>query len=324
MSFNHININQLTNLEVNFYLGVKPRACAQRMKIGKDKVYRYYKLFSQGLTVQAIYNQYKINKTNCGRKSIKLSDKKLKYIDSKLDKDWSLDAIAGRDSLINADEKVSTKTLYKLAKQGVIDINKLRRKGKINPKGHNETRGKINICKTIHERNEKYPNASTSEEYGHFEGDTIVGKSRESAIVTLVEKSSKYIVLLKASRKSEDVKIATCDWLNEIGENCISTITFDRGKEFSKWKQIEKESFVDVEIYFGDPGSPGQRGLNENSNGIIRKDLPKSTDLSVYSQEELNIIANKWNSVPRKSLNYRTPDEIIKKATGFDNLLPVA
>jgi len=80
---------------------------------------------------------------------------------------------------------------------------------------------------------------------------------------------------------------------------------------------------INVEIYFGDPGSPGQRGLNENSNGIVRKDLPKSTDLSVYSQEELNIIANKWNSVPRKSLNYRTPAEIIKKVTGFENLLPV-
>ncbi|MGL5329693.1 MAG: transposase [Peptostreptococcaceae bacterium] len=152
------------------------------MKIGKDKVYRYYKLFSQGATVQEIYNQYQINKKNCGRKSIKLSDKKLRDINSKLDKDWYLDAIAGRDAINN----------------------------------------------------------------------------------------------------------------------------------------------VDVEIYFGDPGSPGQRGLNENSNGIIKKDLPKSTDLSVYSQEELNIIANKWNSVPRKSLKYRTPNEIIKKATGFNNLLPVA
>jgi IS30 family transposase len=62
----------------------------------------------------------------------------------------------------------------------------------------------------------------------------------------------------------------------------------------------------------------------ENSNGIVRKDLPKSTDLSIYSQEELNIIASKWNSIPRKSLNYQTPNEVIKKATGFESLLPVA
>ena len=195
MSFNHININQLTNLEANYYLGVKARACAQRMKIGKDKVYRYYKLFMQGLTVQEIYNQYLINKSRCGRKPIVLSKEKLDDINNKLENDWSLDAIAGRDKIDGKDEKISTKTLYKLAKQGVIDINKLRRKGKNNPKGHNETRGKINTCKTIHERDEKYPNAKTSIEYGHFEGDTIVGKARKSAIVTLVEKYSKYIVL---------------------------------------------------------------------------------------------------------------------------------
>lgn len=291
MSFNHININQLTNLEANYYLGVKARACAQRMKIGKDKVYRYYKLFMQGLTVQEIYNQYLINKSRCGRKPIVLSKEKLDDINNKLENDWSLDAIAGRDKIDGKDEKISTKTLYKLAKQGVIDINKLRRKGKNNPKGHNETRGKINTCKTIHERDEKY---------------------------------SKYIVLLKASRKSEDVKEAICKWLSSLHKSCISTITFDRGKEFSKWSDIEKDSSVNIEIYFGDPGSPGQRGLNENSNGIVRKDLPKSTDLSVYSQEELNMIAYKWNSIPRKSLDYKTPNEVIKEATGFESLLTFA
>lgn len=130
MSFNHININQLTSLEVNYYLGVNVRACAQRMKIGKDKAYRYYKLFEQGFTVQEIYNQYMINKSRFGRKCIVLSKEKLDDINKKLDNDWSLDAIVGRDKKDNTYEKVSTKTLYTLAKQGVIDINKLRRKGK--------------------------------------------------------------------------------------------------------------------------------------------------------------------------------------------------
>lgn len=88
MSFNHINKNQLNNLEANYYLGVKPRACAQRMKIGKDKVYRYYSLFKQGLTVGEVYNQYLLNKSRCGRKSIVLSEEKLKDINAKLDNDW--------------------------------------------------------------------------------------------------------------------------------------------------------------------------------------------------------------------------------------------
>ncbi|MDY3000933.1 MAG: IS30 family transposase, partial [Romboutsia timonensis] len=184
----------------------------------------------QRLTVQEIYNQYLINKYRCGRKPFVLSKEKLDDINNKLENDWSLDAIAGRDKIDGKDEK--------------------------------------------------YPNAKTSIEYSHFEVDTIVGKGRKSAIVNLVEKYSKYIVLLKASRKSEDVKEAICKWLSSLHKSCISTITFYRVKEFSKWSDIEKDSSVNIEIYFGDPGSPGQRGLNENSNGIVRKDLPKSTDLS--------------------------------------------
>ncbi|MFN8605665.1 MAG: IS30 family transposase [Romboutsia timonensis] len=104
----------------------------------------------------------------------------------------------------------------------------------------------------------------------------------------------------------------------------ISTITFDRGKEFSKWSDIEKDSSVNIEIYFETLDLSGQKRANENSNGIVRKDLPKSTDLSVYSQEELNMIAYKWNSIPRKSLDYKTPNEVIKEATGFESLLTFA
>ena len=219
---------------------------------------------------------------------------------------------------------ITQKALYKLVKKGIIDDKKLRRKGKNNPKNHKDTRGRINDCKTIHERDKQYVKASTNQEYRHCGGDTIIGKNRQSSIITLVEKKSKYIVLLKASCKSQDVKDATLNWLNEQVEISIKTMTFDRGKEFSKWKEIEQESKIPVEIYFSDPGAPGQRGLNENSNSIIRKDLPKSTDLSVHSQKKLNEIAIKYNRVPRRSLNYYTPEEIMKKATGLDSLLPIA
>ena len=105
---------------------------SQRMKIGKIKFTGITSFFMQGLTVQEIYNQYLINKSRCGRKPIVLSKEKLDDINNKLENDWSLDAIAGRDKIDGKDEKISTKTLYKLAKQGVIDINKLRRKGKNN------------------------------------------------------------------------------------------------------------------------------------------------------------------------------------------------
>ena len=78
MSYHHLNINQLTNIESNYYLGVNARECARRMNIGKDKVYRYYRLFKQGLTVEEIYSTYKQNKKRCGRKERVLSEQKLK------------------------------------------------------------------------------------------------------------------------------------------------------------------------------------------------------------------------------------------------------
>ena len=130
MSYHHLNITQLTNIESNYYLGVNARECARRMKIGKDKVYRYYRLLKQGLTVEEIYSTYKQNKHRCGRKERVLSEQKLKNIHELLEQGWSLDAIAGRDKLMGHSETVSTKTLYKLVKGGIIDAKKLRRKGK--------------------------------------------------------------------------------------------------------------------------------------------------------------------------------------------------
>ena len=106
MSYHHLNINQLTNIESNYYLGVNARECARRMNIGKDKVYRYYRLFKQGLTVEEIYSTYKQNKKRCGRKERALSEQKLKNIHELLGQGWSLDAIAGRDKIMDHSESI--------------------------------------------------------------------------------------------------------------------------------------------------------------------------------------------------------------------------
>lgn len=318
----HINIEQLTSLHVYYLKGINANISAKLINIGKDKAYRYYKLFKQGFTVTEIFSNYKENKKKCGRKKLVFSDEKIEEVNSLLNMEWSVDAICGRDKLIDSKERCSTKTLYKMVSRSTFDSSKLRRKGKRKPNNHKESRGKINTCKTIHERDEKYPNIKNELDFGHFEGDTIVGKERKSAIVTLVEKKSKYIVLLKVSRKSKDVLKAIKNWLDWNSRNPIKTIVFDRGKEFSMWKEMEEKS--KCEIYFSDPGSPGQRGLNENSNGIVRKDLPKSTDLSIHSQEDLIKICNKWNSIPRKSLGYFTPEEVLEMTIRVKTLLPIA
>jgi len=126
----HITINELINIEGNFHNAVKPLECSKRMSIGKDKIYRYYKKFKEGKTVENIFAEYQKNKKKCGRSTIILSKEKLNKINKNLDGDWSLDAIAGRDKLHNDIEGVSTATLYKMVKRGVINFRKLRRLGK--------------------------------------------------------------------------------------------------------------------------------------------------------------------------------------------------
>jgi IS30 family transposase len=294
------------------------------MKIGKDKVYKYYKKFKAGMSVIEIYSEYCKNKSKCGRHKIELDITEYERIDNLLDQEWSPDAICGRDKKLGIENRICTKTLYRMIKDNVFDYRKLVRKGKNRRRGESETRGKINNCKTIHQRDEEYPEVLENIEIGHFEGDTIVGKDKKSAIITLVDRASKYMILLKGSRKSEDVKSSVLNWLSQVPEGLVKTITFDRGKEFAKWAEIEDESPVDLKIYFGDPGCPGQRGLNENCNSIARRDLPKSTDLSRYTQAELNVLSNKYNAIPRKSINYETPMGFMEVLVDNGNILPVS
>ncbi len=132
---------------------------------------------------------------------------------------------------------------------------------------------KTGIQRNISERKKDY--VVFEEEFGHLEGDTIVGIHHKSAVITLVERLSKAIIALKPEgRKAVDIENSINEWLQSVPKNLFKSITFDCGKEFSNWKSISNTN--DIDIYFADPGTPSQRGLNEHSNGLLRKDgLPK-------------------------------------------------
>ncbi|WP_256923019.1 IS30 family transposase, partial [Enterococcus faecium] len=146
--------------------------------------------------------------------------------------------------------------------------------------------------------------------FGHLEGDTIVGIHHKSAVITLVERLSKAIIVLKPEgRKAVDIENSINEWLQSVPKNLFKSITFDCGKEFSNWKSISNTN--DIDIYFADPGTPSQRGLNEHSNGLLRKDgLPKEMDFHQVNQGFISSVASKRNHIPRKSLNYQTPLEV--------------
>jgi len=176
----------------------------------------------------------------------------------------------------------------------------------------------VSNWRSIHERIKEHPEFEN--EFGHLEGDTIVGRKHKSAVITLVERLSKVIITLKpAGRQAMDIENRINHWFQTVPKHLFKSITFDCGKEFSNWKAMGNQN--DIDIYFADPGTPSQRALNEHSNGLLRRDgLVKAMDFNEVSESFIQAVASKRNHIPRKSLKYQTPMEIFLRNIKPDDL----
>jgi IS30 family transposase len=146
---------------------------------------------------------------------------------------------------------------------------------------------------------------------GDWEVDTIIGKGHKQAIVSIVERKSKFTILKKVQLKTADlVSKSTIEALMPY-KDVVLTITSDNGTEFAYHKKIAKE--LETDFYFAHPYSSWERGLNENTNGLVRQYIKKGSDMSHVDEDLLVDISNKLNSRPRKTLNYLTPNEILEK-----------
>ncbi|MDN3360190.1 IS30 family transposase [Actinomadura sp. DC4] len=147
---------------------------------------------------------------------------------------------------------------------------------------------------------------------GHWEGDLIVGPRSETAIVTLVERSTRYVMLghLPGGHTAEEVRDVLVPLIQTLPEHLRGSLTWDQGCEMAAHKQFTLATGVPV--YFCDPHSPWQRGSNENTNGLLRQYFPKSTDLSVHSPADLEHVAQQLNARPRKTLGWQTPAERLR------------
>ena len=144
---------------------------------------------------------------------------------------------------------------------------------------------------------------------GHWEGDLIKGARNGSAVGTLVERTTRLVIL--ARMEGTDATSARQGFtkkLRHVPAVLRKTLTYDRGKEMAEHERLAKQ--LAIQIFFADPYSPWQRGTNENTNGLLRQYLPKGADLSGYTQRELNAIAHRLNTRPRKCLNFATPLEV--------------
>src|SRR3954470_24210946 len=165
-----------------------------------------------------------------------------------------------------------------------------------------ERRGRI--CDSIRERPVEVEGRLVP---GHWEGDLIKGAGNRSSVGTLVERTSRKLVLVKlADAKAETARDGFAAGLLAVPAPLRLTLTY--GKEMARHRELA--ALTGLRVYFADPHAPWQRGSNENTNGLLRQYLPKGTDLSMFSQAELDAIAARLNSRPRKTLGLATPDEV--------------
>jgi len=169
-----------------------------------------------------------------------------------------------------------------------------------------DRRGRIPAMVSIHDRP---PEIEERLIPGHWEGDLIKGAGNRSAVGTLVERTTLFTVLSRMENATAEAALSGFSHvLNRIEAQTRLSLTYDQGKEMTAHQQLA--AATGVKVYFADPHSPWQRGINENTNGLLRQYLPKGRDLSQYTQEELDAIAWKLNTRPRRSLGFKCPAEL--------------
>ena len=175
--------------------------------------------------------------------------------------------------------------------------------------GGQDRRSDVSDMLSIHVRP---PEVEDRQLPGHWEGDLIKGRANASAIGTLVERTTRLVLLVKLPHPhpatAAHVLQAFSDKLNAIAKPMRESLPYDRGSEMARHRELGQRT--GMKVYFCDPHSPWQRGSNENTNGLLRQYFPKGTDLSGYSQEQLDAVADQLNGRPRMTLGWRKPIEV--------------
>jgi len=251
-------------------------------------------------------------------KICKLAEKRAlaHMVGSKLQLAWSPEQIAGwlKRTYSDDDFHVSHETIYRslfIQARGALKkelLQHLRRTRAMRRSRHHtqktENHGRITNAVSIRERPASVEDRAVP---GHWEGDLLFG-SNDSQIATLVERHTRYVMLAKVDGKDTETVIdALIKQAHKLPQELYKSLTWDRGKEMADHKRFTLAT--DIQVYFCDPHNPWQGGSNENTNGLLRQNFPKGTDLSGYSQAKLNAVARRLNERPRKTLNYETPAE---------------
>jgi transposase, IS30 family len=243
----------------------------------------------------------------------------------KLILDWSPEQVSGWLKTEYPDDesmRVSHETIYRslfiqargVLKKGLIQHlrfkRRIRRSRQARDSGHRS--GQIVDAISIRERPAEIEDRAIP---GHWEGD-LIGGTKNSHIATLVERHSRFVMLVKVpSKDTATVVAALSQHICKLPATLRRSLTWDRGLEMAQHKSFTVDT--EVKVYFCDPQSPWQRGSNENTNGLLRQYFPKRTDLSAHSQAELDEIALRLNQRPRKTLGFQTPADRLQASVAL-------
>jgi IS30 family transposase len=240
------------------------------------------------------------------------------HVQARLLKKWSPEQIADELKARFGDDpsmRVSHETIYQsiyVQGRGALrrELAKCLRTGRAlrRPQRRNQRRGRISGMVSISERPAEAEDRAIP---GHWEGDLLMGKGNRSAIGTLVERSTRFLILLHLPQGhgAQAVEAATIEATQRLPRVLWKSLTWDRGSEMANHAQIKIAT--DLDVYFCDPASPWQRGSNENTNGLLRQYFPKGTELSGYHPDYLEYVSAELNQRPRKTLGRRSPAEAL-------------
>jgi len=241
------------------------------------------------------------------------------YVTRKTQKDWSPEEIGGRleiDFPNDTSMRISHETIYKWIYLDAVNggnlhthmrcRHKKRRKQKRYGSGRGLIPGRVSIT-------ERPSVVDLRSRFGDWEGDSVEGSKGSGAIATHVERRSRYLIAAKLSdKRANTMTTQSIKAFWRVPKAIRKTLTVDNGKEFSLFKDIEEKT--GLTIYFADPYASWQRGLNENTNKLLRQYFPKGMDFRQINNQELAIKVKILNNRPRKCLNYQTPHEVYHKA----------
>lgn len=309
-SYKHLTLEQRYQISADKKSGRSNKEIAQELGVDKSTIGRELRRnrSKRGYRPKFAHEQAQARKR--GKAKPRISSETWQEVETDIKADLSPEQISGRRKL-EGKEPVSPERIYQHIAQdkaagGNLHKHLRSQKKKRSRYAKYSKRGTWQGIKRITER----PSiVEAKNRIGDWEADTLIGKGHQGAIVTLVDRHSKLLRMRKLEQKRAD--LTKTAMVEELADLTVFTVTSDNGREFAEFAEIEKQ--LQAGFYFANPYHSWERGVNENTNGLIRQFFPKQTDFATITDADIKRVEEKLNNRPRKTLGYQTPNEVYFK-----------